>query len=140
MEWYVDASDAQNVRKLRRAVHEYLADRASADSELATVALVVTELVGNVHVHARGPATVRLDWREDFPTLTVANLGPEFAPQITPPDPLADSGRGLYIVEQLVGKVTVRHDPDTGVHVSVKLPIRRRRDASADEPEASQVG
>jgi anti-sigma regulatory factor (Ser/Thr protein kinase) len=139
VEWYVDAGDAQNVRKLRWAVNEYLAERASADSDLATAAVVVTELVGNVHVHARGPATVRLEWCGELPTLTVANLGPEFAPEITAPDPLAESGRGLYMVEQLVGKVTIRHDPDTGVHVSVKLPIRRGRDAPANEPEASQV-
>lgn len=91
VEWYVDAGDAQNVRKLRWAVNEYLADRASADSDLATAALVVTELVGNVHVHARGPATVRLEWCGELPTLTLANLGPEFAPEITAPDPLAES-------------------------------------------------
>jgi signal transduction histidine kinase len=126
VEWRVDASDAQNVRKLRCAFTEYLADRASADSDLAVAELVVTELVGNVHRHAPGPATVRLNWDDDPPILTVADTGPGFVAEIAQPDLLREDGRGLYIVAQLVGEVTVRSSPDSGAEVSVRLPVHRR--------------
>ena len=132
MEWHVDASEAQNVRKVRHAFSAYLASHAVADeAELATAEIVVDELVANVFRHATGPASVRLDWRPDPPTLTVSDQGPGFEPGIVAPDPQQATGRGLFLVQQLVGEVTVRPRPGRGAEVSVRLPVRRRHKRTA---------
>jgi anti-sigma regulatory factor (Ser/Thr protein kinase) len=126
MEWHVDASEARNVRNVRHAFSAYLSAHGIVDeAELATAEIVVDELVANVHRHAAGPACVRLDWQREPPTLTVCDEGPGFVAEIAVPDPEQVTGRGLYLVQQLVGEVTVRQRLGRGVEVSVRLPLRR---------------
>jgi anti-sigma regulatory factor (Ser/Thr protein kinase) len=113
-------------------VSAYLSAYALADeAELATAEVVVDELVANVHRHAPGPASVRLDLQSEPPTLTVTDEGPGFVPAIVAPDPRQVAGRGLYLVQRLVGEVVVRPRPGCGAEVSVPLPIRRRTGKAA---------
>ena len=132
MEWRVDATEARNVRDVRHAVSAYLSAHAVIDeAELATAEVVVDELVANVHRHAAGPASVRLDWQSEPPTLTVSDEGPGFVPTIVAPEPWQVAGRGLYLVQRLVGDVVVRARPGRGAEVSVRLPVRRRDEGTA---------
>ena len=127
MEWSLDAGDVDRIRELRHEFADYLAAHAVAErSDIAAAEVAFSELVANVYRHAIGQALVRLDWQDETPVLTVADLGPGFRPQITLPDPMSDSGRGLYIVAQLVGEATVRCGQDRGAEVSVRLPVQRR--------------
>ena len=127
MEWYLDAGDVDRVRELRHEFAAYLAKHAAAErSDLGAAEVAFAELVANVHRHATGPAHVHLDWGDEAPLLTVSDLGPGFTPEIKLPDPLSESGRGLYIVAQLIGEVTVRRGRDRGAEVSVRLPVQRR--------------
>jgi anti-sigma regulatory factor (Ser/Thr protein kinase) len=126
LEWYLDAGDVDRVRELRHEFADYLAANAAADgSDLAAAEVAFAELVANVHRHATGPAHVFVDWREETPVLTVSDCGPGFTPLIELPEPSSDSGRGLYIVAQLVGEVTVRRGQNRGAEVSVRLPVHR---------------
>jgi anti-sigma regulatory factor (Ser/Thr protein kinase) len=125
LEWHLDASDLGKVRELRHEFTDYLAARAGEHSDLAAAEVAFAELVANVHRHALGPASIQLDWRDETPILTVSDAGPGFTPEIALPDPTCEGGRGLYLVTQLVGEVTVRDGPDRGARVSVQLPIRR---------------
>jgi anti-sigma regulatory factor (Ser/Thr protein kinase) len=132
VEWHVDATDVRNVRNVRHAFAAYLCAHAVVDeAELATAEIVVDELVANVHRHAAGPASVRLDWQPEPPTLTVSDEGPGFVPEIAAPDPWQIAGRGLYLVQRLVGEVVVKSRAGRGAEVSVRLPVRRRHEEAA---------
>jgi anti-sigma regulatory factor (Ser/Thr protein kinase) len=132
VEWYVDATDVRNVRNVRHAFSSYLSAHGVVDeAELAAAEVVVDELVANVHRHAAGPATIRLDWESERPTLTVSDEGPGFVPAIAAPDPSQVAGRGLYLVQRLVGDVVVRPRAGRGTEVSVRLPVRRRHEEAA---------
>jgi signal transduction histidine kinase len=98
--------------------------RHPVDVGIANVAFA--ELVGNVHRHVGGPAWVSLDSSGERPVLTVRDLGPGFAPEFRlPSGPDSTTGRGLYLVRQLVGDITVERDA-TGARVSVSLPLRQQ--------------
>ena len=125
MEWYVNAADAEAVHRSRHEFAAYLSSHAADGSDLNAAQLVYSELVGNVHRHVGGSAWVLLDWSEDMSVLTVRDVGPGFAPETRlPADPHVTSGRGLFLVRQLAGEITVTTDV-TGASVSVELPVRR---------------
>jgi anti-sigma regulatory factor (Ser/Thr protein kinase) len=125
MEWYVDAADVEAVRRSRHEFAAHVRQRAVDPGDVGVAEVAFSELVGNVHQHVGGPAWVSLDWSDDNPVLTVRDLGPGFNPKPgRRADPAQPSGRGLYLVQQLAGDVTVQRDL-TGACVSVTLPIRR---------------
>jgi anti-sigma regulatory factor (Ser/Thr protein kinase) len=131
MDWNVDARDGQSVRRLRHEFASYLRQQADEGSDLGAAEVAFAELLGNVHHHASGPASVHLEWRGDVAVLTIRDRGPGFSPEIKlPDDPAAPGGRGLYIVARLVGEIRVRADAG-GAEVSVTLPVRRRAESSS---------
>ena len=137
MDWYLDAGDVDRVRDLRHEFAAYLAANGVAErSDLAAAEVGFAELVANVHRHATGPAHVHLDWGDEAALLTVSDFGPGFTPEIKLPDPMSESGRGLYIVAQLMGEVTVKRGRDCGAEVSVRLPVQRREPPSAVDEQA----
>jgi signal transduction histidine kinase len=124
VEWYVDASDAEAVRQARQEFAEYVRLNARRPIDVGIANVAFAELVGNVHRHVGGPAWVSLDWNRERPVLTVRDLGPGFAPDFRlPAAPDSPTGRGLYLVQQLIGEITVESD-STGARVSVTLPLR----------------
>src|SRR3954454_11775425 len=64
------------------------------------VQLIVDELVTNAIRHSRGPVTLSIGRRPDRIVVQVRDSSPDF-PEPEPTDVLADSGRGLLLVEQL---------------------------------------
>jgi signal transduction histidine kinase len=125
VEWYVDASDAEAVRQARQEFADYVRLHARHPLDIGIANVAFAELVGNVHRHVGGPAWVSLDWSGERPVLTVRDLGPGFAPEFRlPTGPDSTTGRGLYLVRQLAGDITVERDA-TGARVSVTLPLRR---------------
>jgi anti-anti-sigma regulatory factor/anti-sigma regulatory factor (Ser/Thr protein kinase) len=71
----------------------------------ATVAdravLLAGELVTNAVVHARTEVRLRLELRGDLLHLAVRDGSPRLLRLVTVPDPEAEGGRGLWLVEQL---------------------------------------
>ena len=158
MDWYLDRREL--VGDLRRELGQYLERHAvpgSAD-EIADAELIVSEAVGNAIRHTGGPVWVSLSWTTELPVLQVYDIGPGFdasgvtaAPRrpgpvaVAEPETLdaelatldemmADSGRGLLIIQALAPEVSASVRANAGMVVSVTLPVPRRTTASFDPP------
>lgn len=66
-----------------------------------------------------------LTWRRSKALLRVRDCGPDFYHDFRLPDATSDSGRGLFIVNQLAEHVDVSCDT-TGCEVSAVLPVTHR--------------
>jgi anti-sigma regulatory factor (Ser/Thr protein kinase) len=124
---------------------------APSDADLWSAELVVAELLSNAVTHTAGPAFVSLEWDGEHPRLKVADTGPGFTglssstanspvpagdadtpgqatpmtwPQL-PADPLAEGGRGLYLVSRLALEIEVAAGRHGGSQVSVTLDVDR---------------
>jgi anti-sigma regulatory factor (Ser/Thr protein kinase) len=118
----VDASRAYDAR---RDLLDYLAGRADGHSDLDAAAMVFGELVGNVVRHAPGPIAIDLSWDRGVAVLRVRDSGPgfEWDGAVSLPDPMAESGRGLYIVYTVSQTMKVSRPPGGGTEVMAWLPI-----------------
>jgi anti-sigma regulatory factor (Ser/Thr protein kinase) len=114
-----------NARHLRREFMALLRAHGTGDFDAAE--LVYGELVGNAVRHAPGRILVRLLWDDDGPTLLVHDEGESFRPKTArlPDDPLAESGRGLYIVNALALDFRIEDVVGDGNQVLARLPVRR---------------
>jgi anti-sigma regulatory factor (Ser/Thr protein kinase) len=91
--------DGESVAAARRFVTDCLG-RWGLSEQADDVELVVDELVTNAIRHSRGPVTLAIGRRLDRIVVQVQD------PSSSPPapeesDPLAESGRGLLLVEEL---------------------------------------
>jgi hypothetical protein len=76
MEWLLDPTAP--VRDLRHEITGYLRRHAEIDASLDDAELVIAELLTNAVRHTTGPSWVGIDWRDERPTLWVADIGPGF--------------------------------------------------------------
>lgn len=135
VDWYVDASRPEAVSGLRREIHAYLERHSDAGEPLMAADVAVAELLGNVVRHASGPAWVSIHWTTTSPVMTVQDLGPGFQMRAAlPDDPLAESGRGLFIVSSLTTGLEAAVRRTGGARVSVTLPVSRSTTESHDPP------
>jgi anti-sigma regulatory factor (Ser/Thr protein kinase) len=128
-EWSVVVTDALQAVGIRPAFRDYLSRHAARGSDVPGAELIFGELLGNLVRHAPGPASFRLDWHGERPTLVVADEGAGFqgAPQTTLDDPVAEDGRGLALVRALAVEVVFGNRPGRGAYVKVVLPVQRAR-------------
>jgi anti-sigma regulatory factor (Ser/Thr protein kinase) len=126
--WSFEAPDALRAQPARASFERWLAQEAEGDAYVA--ALVFGELVGNVVRHAPGPIEMRAEWRDEELVLHVFDSGPGFEAERGLPDASSEGGRGLYIVRTLARDVVVAPNP-RGTRVSVRLPVARKRHATA---------
>jgi anti-sigma regulatory factor (Ser/Thr protein kinase) len=146
VDWYLDG-DGSSVSLLRREVAAYLRRHAEPGSDVDAAELVFSEAVGNAVRHAGAPVWVSLTWHDVEPTLTVYDAGPGLDPdQLDDParaqavgDPVAESGRGLFLIRELAPEVTARRRTAAGTVVEVRLPVRRSRALSHD-PRRHRMG
>lgn len=140
MEWALEPADTQAVHRLRHQIMQTLTRIAGPDADLAASEIVVAELLTNALAHTDGRAWVSLRWDGDHPLLSVADLGPGFlicaagagliavdrtlTPRL-PADPLAETGRGLFLVAELALDVAVADRVTGGTVVSVTLNLKR---------------
>jgi signal transduction histidine kinase len=141
VEWVLRPGDLAGVPRLRHRIMERLRRIAAADADLDATELVVAELLNNALAHTGGPAWVSLRWDGAHPLLSVADVGPGFGttknglaglvdPRRTltpclPSDPMAENGRGLYLVARLALDVAVAARATGGTVVSVTLDLKR---------------
>src|ERR671919_1638832 len=102
------------------------------ESVLADAQLLLTEVLSNAILHgsagggARPDVSVEAD--EAIVPGAVTDPGPPFPrPAIHPPDPLAASGWGLYLLERLAEQWGVEDEPDGGSAVWFELSVGRSR-------------
>ena len=118
----------------RHLLADWLDHLAVDDAERADLLLVASELCSNAVRHASGtPGALALRaWAEDDAVIVeVADDGSGFKLETRYedelPDPDAEQGRGLYVVESLSDEVTVRREGEVTVVRAVRravLPFR----------------
>ena len=133
MRWTLEPDGTAGVPAVRRSILRHLARAAGPDEDLWAAEIVVAELLANAVAHGRAPARVTLTWKGPHPRLTVVDSGPGFRPGTDrvsaarlPEDPLAEGGRGLYLIAQLARDVRVGRSLGGGSVVAVTLDLHRR--------------
>lgn len=142
--WRLPAADPSAAQLVRHRVMAALRAGAgvrppSAAADLDSAELVVAELLNNTIRHTTGPAWLALSWRGLHPLLSVGDQGAGFTrfadvtdgsgelhPRL-PGDPLAEHGRGLFLVRQVARDVVVVRRPTGGSVISVTLELTRNR-------------
>lgn len=106
------------------AVERAIEDLGAEASWVADLNLVLTEGVTNaiLHGHAEDgrPLRIELDLAEGQVELRIFDSGPGFempAGEVPVPDPLAESGRGIFLMKTLADEVLYRHEPGDNVLV-----------------------
>jgi anti-sigma regulatory factor (Ser/Thr protein kinase) len=126
VEWSFDCHDWSAAQEVRRALGASLASAGASDAELADAQAVFSELLGNVVRHAGGSCDVVLEITDASPVLNVLDRGQGFAlPAQHPVDTLAESGRGLFIVQTLAAAFDATQRPGGGTHARAVLHIQR---------------
>ncbi len=122
--WTLDVREQGAAYRVRRAVLWDLAACASPDSDLWAVELILGELLSNVSRHTPGQAEVTLECRDGAARLRVRDKGKPFDSNgQAAPDPMATSGRGLYLVRTLARAIEFESG-GKGNCVSVLLPLQ----------------
>jgi len=131
--WVFDVRDERAAHEARRALALLLRERGADEDECFCAELTYGELVGNVARHAGGSVDVRLDWHTGSPVLHVLDDGPGFqrAPGL-PIDMMSESGRGLFIVQQVTSDFTILRRPHGGTHARAAISIARPRAVACD--------
>jgi anti-sigma regulatory factor (Ser/Thr protein kinase) len=142
VEWSLEPGDAASVPGLRHRILGCLRALAARGSDLTDAEIVVGELLSNAMAHTTGPTWVSLRWDGAHPMLSVADAGPGFLRALgrdgfpaadgdrtlraeLPADPLADGGRGLYLITRLARDVAVAPRATGGSVLSVTLDLHR---------------
>jgi anti-sigma regulatory factor (Ser/Thr protein kinase) len=124
---------ADRVLRQRRAFRDCLASFASRASDVDAAELIFGELVANTVRYAKGAVEARLELHNGCsPVLVVSDHGPGMRVHPWAPhrDPLAESGRGLGIVELLAREVAVGDAVGGGTVVRATLPVTPRKPAA----------
>ncbi len=141
VDWYLPAGAPENLPLLRRELVAYLRRHGEPDSDFDAAELLVAEAVGNAVRHTAGSVWVSLTWRSAQPTMSVYDLGPAngHPPEDPGPGPgdrevLAESGRGLFIMQELAPWMESRGRSGEGLAVSMTLPVSRPATVDHDPP------
>ncbi|MGD0471642.1 MAG: ATP-binding protein [Candidatus Velthaea sp.] len=126
MEWHFKSVGDIYPSAMQGELMELLRREGAADSDFASAELICVELIGNLIRHAHGPVTIRLDWGGEFPKLSVSDAKRYVAPPVClPADPLAESGRGLFIIKSLARDLSLPGAAEAGSTTCATLPVRR---------------
>lgn len=128
--WYFETDTPRDALEGRRLLERYLSDHCE-DEDLFPASLIFGELVSNVIKHAPwGGVRVWLEPAGERFVLCINDAGPGFTERQVPtkPDDRAESGRGLYIVQQVSEQLSFGRS-DGGFIVRAVLPVRRRTTA-----------
>lgn len=126
--WLFDAADFTAAHATREAIVAILQQNGATGDETFASAAIFSELIGNVTRYAAGTVDVRIDWNIGTPVLHVLDSGPGFAyvPGL-PSDLYSESGRGLFIVQQMTPDFSIIPRPLGGSHARAALPFARAR-------------
>ena len=98
----MDLGEPSQALRLRVALIDYLRAYGRASDDYDTAELIFDELVANVCFHAPGPIELRVEWHSGRAMLHVTDDGPPLdMSSIHFPDPYAEHGRGLAIIDAL---------------------------------------
>lgn len=127
--WYFETDCSREALAGRQLLERYLANHAREGSDLYAAVLVYGELVSNVIKHApAGGVRIWLEPHQEKFALCINDAGTGFPQNEAPrrPDDAAESGRGLFIVEQICEEVSFGRAAHEGFVVRAVLPLHRR--------------
>lgn len=124
--WYFEVQDSTTALHRRADFVRYLQTYGSPSDDYASAELIFGEIVGNAILHAPGWLEVLVDWPEGRATLHVTDEGPPIRiVRNLPPDPLAEHGRGLAVVNRLARGLRSETTSE-GKTITATLPVRMR--------------
>ncbi|HET7815235.1 MAG TPA: SpoIIE family protein phosphatase [Candidatus Baltobacteraceae bacterium] len=126
--WQFQADDARAAYVMRSEFLATIESRCEVDeAQLATCALIFSEVVGNAVRYAPGKLSVSLELRPPGMVLHVIDAGPgfDYYPSL-PEDIWSEGGRGMFLVTALGRETAVERLTGRGTHVSVTLPVTCR--------------
>jgi anti-sigma regulatory factor (Ser/Thr protein kinase) len=122
-EWHLRRGDLKGATNARREFARYLTSKSACADDRYDATLIFGELVANAVKCARSSVTVEL-LEDGWSSLRVTDDGDCFDASSIAPQPLtAQSGRGLYIVNQLARHLEVASN-NQQCEVYAELPIR----------------
>jgi anti-sigma regulatory factor (Ser/Thr protein kinase) len=123
-EWRIKRGDLAACTAARREFSRYIDAKTAGDTERYDASIIFGELVGNAVKCARSAVSVEV-LEDRWTSLRVTDDGECFDKSSIEPQPLdAQSGRGLYIVNQLARTLDVAKGDDEQCEVTAELPIR----------------
>jgi anti-sigma regulatory factor (Ser/Thr protein kinase) len=127
LEWRFKSAQEIYPRAIQGQLMALLRSEGAPDSDFDSAELICVELIGNLIRHARGGVTISLDWSGEFPKLSVIDDEKRFVPPVIglPADPLAESGRGLFIIKSLAKDLSLPDTLNAGSATCATLPVRR---------------
>lgn len=112
--------DLKEMSKSLKSFAEFLRTSGVAEEDIFASRLVSSELISNVIIH--GGQAAEFIGKVSDGKICIDVLSPSFkGVNLTPPkpDPLAESGRGLYIIRQVcLGEIERRDD---GIRVFIEI-------------------
>lgn len=141
VEWRLGPGDAVTARTIRHAITGCLREAAGPGADLDAAELVVGEVLANVVKHTTSPAMVGLGWEHGHPVLSVTEPDspqPPITPSdglpahALPEDPMATTGRGLYLVTRLSKGLRVDSAEQRGTTIRVTLDLIRPAGSGRD--------
>ena len=120
--WSFESSNARDARNARAQVVAALGSQNGRPVDLSAAELIFGELLGNVARHAPGAVDVALERRGDEHVLHVIDRGSKSATRLRQAEPMAETGRGLWLIRELGGRLSSECAPFLGTHVTVVLP------------------
>jgi len=126
MVWEYASGAEIEAGRLRRQIMAFVRRYGAPVSDFGGAELICGELIANAVRHAPGHVTVALDWASESPTVSVADEGAPFSIARALPEPLAETGRGLFIVRSLARKIQLDAVPTDGTKITVELPVVAR--------------
>ena len=130
--WSFEVGDAGRATAARRDYTARRRDAGLSRDQLHAAELVFGELVGNAYRHAYGPIDVILDVSGTVAVLHVLDSGKgfEFRPRL-PLDPMAERGRGLFLVKAFADEFSMQRRRTGGSHARAVLLGRTRVQATS---------
>ena len=128
----VISSDIHNLGKVEQFIEKVARRAGLTEDQEGNFAIGLTELVNNAILHGnksdpQKKVTIEVHFTVNELEVIVRDEGEGFDPEalenpIDPENLLKESGRGIFLVEQLVGPVTFRkHDHGTEANFSLSL-------------------
>lgn len=130
--WAFKTGDSASATEARRECMARLRAAGLNREELHAAELVFGELVGNAYRHAQGTVEIILDVSGTVAVLHVLDNGRgfEFRPRL-PLDPMAERGRGLFLVKAFADEFSMQRRRSGGSHARAVLLGRTRVRATA---------
>lgn len=127
--WYFETDCPWDALAGRPLLERYLSDHTLEGTDLFPASLVYGELIANVIKHApAGGVRVWLEPHQEKFALCINDAGRGFGERDMrrSPNDEAESGRGLFIVNQVCEEVSYQNIDHDGFVVRAVLPLQRR--------------